>query len=143
MALFSNVRLYTFIFHFAYALPIPFRFVSDLKECWGLNSWNKLRALLQESGPKHSINLNNTPSWLQASFVTIVAFKFSFFILAVLSLWCAGFSLPWPLGVWSAGSRVHGLRSYSSWARERTLSSCGAHTGLVALQHVGSSCIRD
>ena len=125
MALFSNVRLYTFIFHFVYTLRIPFRFVSDLKERWGPNSWNKLRALLQESGPKHSIDLNNTPSWLQASFVTVVAFKFSFFILAVLSLWCAGFSLRWPLIVWSTGSRARGLRSAA-----RGLES--AHSAVVA-----------
>ena len=68
--------------------------MSDLKECWGLNSWNKFRALLQDSGPKHSIDVNYTPSWLQASFVTVVALKLSVFLLAVLGLYCClGFSL--------------------------------------------------
>ena len=113
--------------------------MSDLKECWGLNSWNKFRALLQDREPKHSIDVNYTPSWLQASFVTVVALKLSVFLLAVLGLfWCTGFSMRWPLFLWSTGSEP-----VDSGAVAHRLSSCDAHTGLVALQYVGSSWIRD
>ena len=70
---------------------------------------------------------------------------------------CAGFSLRWLLLLQSTGSRRMGFSSCSTWASvvavhelsscglralERRLSSCGACTGLVAPQHVGSSCTR-
>ena len=41
------------------------------------------------------------------------------------SLWCAGFSLQWPLLLWSMGSRHAGFSSRGSWALECRLSSCG------------------
>ena len=52
-------------------------------------------------------------------------------------LWCMGFS--WLRLLWSTGSRVHGLRSCSTWALEHRLSN----SGLLALWHVGSSQTRD
>ena len=44
----------------------------------------------------------------------------------------AGFSLWWPLLLWTTDSRVHRLSSCGSWALGHRLSSCGAW-GLVAL----------
>ena len=53
-------------------------------------------------------------------------------------LWCAGFSLQWPLLLRSSGSRHTGFSSCGSWAPEHRLSTCGTW-GLVAPRHVGSS----
>ena len=53
-----------------------------------------------------------------------------------------GFSLWWLLFLWSTGSRVSRLSSYSFQALEQGLTSCW-HMGFVALQHVESSQTRD
>ena len=61
------------------------------------------------------------------------------------SLRCAGFSLQWPLPLWSIGSRCVGLSSCGTWAQQPWLTNCRAQaqqlwrTGLVAPRHMGSS----
>ena len=61
------------------------------------------------------------------------------------SLWCIGFSLRWLLLFQSMGSRHEGFSSCGTWAQQLWLAGSRAqaqqlwHTGLVALQHVGSS----
>ena len=60
-------------------------------------------------------------------------------------LWCTGFSLWWPLLLWSMGSRHAGFSSCGTRAQQLWLVSSRAqaqqlwHMGLVAPQHVESS----
>ena len=51
-------------------------------------------------------------------------------------MWCVGFSLRWLLLLWSMGSRCTGFSCCCGQAQQLW------HTGLVALQHVGSSWTR-
>ena len=47
------------------------------------------------------------------------------------SLECAGFSLRWPLPLWSTGSRRASFSSCGTRAPERRLSSCGTRAQLL------------
>ena len=67
-------------------------------------------------------------------------------------LWCSGFLLRWLLLLRSAGSRRAGFSSCGTWAQQLWLAGSRTqaqqaqqlqHTGLVALQHVGSSRTRE
>ena len=84
----------------------------------GTEFLEKFRALLQDSGPKHSIDLNCTPSWLQASFVTTVVLNFSLFWL------CRAF-----VGVRASccgGLCPCGARALGPWTRELQLTGSRA-----------------
>ena len=60
-------------------------------------------------------------------------------------LWCAGFSLRWPLPLWSMGSRHAGFRSCGTWAQQLWPAGSRAQaqqlwrTGPATPWYVGSS----
>ena len=79
--------------------------------------------------------------WLHQVFIAVRGLS----LTAFSSLRCAGFSLQWLLLLWSSGSRHVGFSSCGMQAQQSWLAGSRAQaqqfqcTGLVALQHVGSS----
>ena len=97
----------------------------------GTEFLEKFRALLQDSGPKHSIDLNCTPGWLQASFVPVVVLNFSLFWL------CGAF-----VGAWVSrcrGLSSRGARALGPWTRELRLTGSRAQAQQLWCPH-GRSC---
>ena len=64
--------------------------------------------------------------WLRWVFVAVRRLSLVAASGGYSSLQCTGFSLQWPLLLWSMGSRHAGLSSCGLRALERRLSSCGA-----------------
>ena len=112
----------------------------------GTEFLEKFRALLQDSGPKHSIDLNCTPGWLQASFIPVVVLNFSLFWLcgAFVGAWvsrCRGLS-SWgarALGPWTLELRLTGSRAQAQqlWCPRRL--SCSVARGIFLDQGLNPS----
>ena len=76
--------------------------------------------------------------WLSWVFVVVLGLSLVVAIGGYSLLRCAGFSLRWLLLLWSMGSRRVGFSSCSTRVVEHRPQQLW-RTGLVALQHVGSS----
>ena len=93
----------------------------------------------------NSFNFNFFFFWLHWVFVAVCGLSLVAMSRAYTSLQCAGFSLWWFLLLWSTGSRHVGFSSCGTWAQQLWIAGSTAQaqqlwcTGLVALQHVGSS----
>ena len=83
--------------------------------------------------------------WLRWVFVAVRRLSLVVASGGYSSLWCAGFSLLWPLLLWSTGSRHAGFSSCGTWAQQLWLASSRAQAqqlwrmGSAARRHVGSS----
>ena len=141
MALFSNVRLYTFIFHFVYTLRIPFRFVSDLKERWGPNSWNKLRPCFKRMDPSTpstwtTLQAGCRPALLPSSLLNSLSLFWLCWAFGVRASHCGGLSLcgARALGRVGSGVQLVGLRAHTRQLWRAHELSCSAACGLFLHQ---------